>query len=654
MKKITLALFSVVCFFGSVLSQPNITIQAPLGNSSSQLRAPNGTVDHTALKACYLIKKTELTALTGTLVTGLALDVLGGTGSTAVTGQFTVYLQNTPDVTYLKGTNFTTALTGMTQHFSGNITVPAGTGASVINIGCTPNFTYNPAQGGIYVAFVWQSAGPFAALTNPCTYNANLTTGGGLGALSSSSVLPAPNTMTVNDFRPAFLLTAVNEATNEITVNAVYAAGKVTKFEGAQTVTATIKNSSIGPLTGVTVTLNVTGANTFNNVQTLSTPLAGGATAVVLFPGFNPTANGLNTMSVSTSPDQNLNNNSVVWTQSVSCTDIAIHPPVSAGSYTSQGYGAGAATSGLIYVFRYTAPVSSNVTAVKLVIPSFANAANLNKNIYPVLLDASGSLIGQGNQVTITAPIMDIFTALSYTAPQALVAGNVYYIGISTTGNAYFPVGNTAFGAYPVPGYFSAPAGGGALTPLSYGFLSLAATMSYSATMLSASATKTIVCKKDGPNTVTLTAVGGTGTTFTWTPGGATASIVVTPSVVGTGGGVQVFNVTGTDGPSGCKTNNASITVSVSLCLGLASNNSNGYDIKLFPNPSVSGKSTITGLVGTNSITVYNTLGQVVFTQLVTEESTLIDLSAQPSGNYIVKITDSNSESRSIKVMNQN
>ncbi len=194
---------------------------------------------------------------------------------------------------------------------------------------------------------------------------------------------------------------------------------------------------------------------------------------------------------------------------------------------------------------------------------------------------------------------------------------------------------------------------GGAPVETDLGYTSLKGSLTFANLAISASPSKSVVCKKDGPNTVTLTASGLS--TYTWTPGGQGASIVVTPSVAGTTGtGVVNYFVTGTDATSGCKSIAAKVTVSVSACTGLADNNSNGYNINVFPNPAVNGKSTVNGLTGTNVITVYNSLGQVVFNQTVSTETVEIDLSNQASGNYMVKISDSNSQARIIKLVNQN
>jgi hypothetical protein len=145
------------------------------------------------------------------------------------------------------------------------------------------------------------------------------------------------------------------------------------------------------------------------------------------------------------------------------------------------------------------------------------------------------------------------------------------------------------------------------------------------------------------------------GTTYTWsanTPSNTInqSSVIVTPTNTGS----IVYSVNATDGPSGCRTNAASVTQSVTLCNGIFVNQSELSGIKVFPNPAVNGKSEISGLSGLNTITVYNLLGQVVSTQQCDKENIAIDLSAQPNGAYLVKILDANKDTRIIKIVNQN
>lgn len=75
--------------------------------------------------------------------------------------------------------------------------------------------------------------------------------------------------------------------------------------------------------------------------------------------------------------------------------------------------------------------------------------------------------------------------------------------------------------------------------------------------------------------------------------------------------------------------------------------------VAVYPNPTVNGKTTIAGLEGTNTISVYNMLGQSVLTLTSDREVVSIDLSSQPFGNYLVRVTDSNKATKTVKIINQ-
>lgn len=74
--------------------------------------------------------------------------------------------------------------------------------------------------------------------------------------------------------------------------------------------------------------------------------------------------------------------------------------------------------------------------------------------------------------------------------------------------------------------------------------------------------------------------------------------------------------------------------------------------LNVYPNPTVNGKTSISGLEGTNVITVYNMLGQVISTTSTDKDVVSIDLSAQMAGNYLVRITNSNNQTKTVKVIN--
>ena len=660
MKKITLALFAMVGTIGSMIAQPNITIQAPFANTSSQLRAPNGWAEHQYLSGIYLIKASELAALTGSNVTGFGFSISNGTGTLAVTGNFTIHLQNTNDLTNTKGTNYAAATATIPTNYVGPMTVPISNTPTTIPFTLTNAFTYT--GGGIYVCYQFSSAGPFDA-AQPATYDAsNIGTGNALGSTGYSSVsLTAANTMTVSDFRPAFLFTAVNTATNELGITRIVAPGKVSKLMSAHTITASVRNSSIGAKNNVVVALGVSGANTFADTKTVST-IAAGAVATVTFNVFTPTATGLNNMTVSILPDQNNNNNSMNWTQSVTCTEAGWVPPVAGSAFsTGNAYGVGT-SAGFIYSTKIFPANTVSLSAVRLAVANFT-ANNIGKPIYPVLMDGTtGAIIATGNTITTTAAMLGNWVNFKFPTPlPQLTGGTSYAVGMAcgAPATSFFPISilaNTIVPYFTVGNFYSSPIAGNSLVQQSgIDYFGIEAVYAFSNTAVSVAASKTVICNNKAPNTVqqscTLTATGAAGMTYSWNTTATTSSIVVNPSITATSGVIN-YTVTGTDPTSGCVSEPAVITLSLQNCSGVADNGDFGAEIKLYPNPSVNGKSTINGLNGTNVITVYNMIGQAVLTSKTSEESISIDLSGQAAGTYLVKITNEAAQSKTIKLVN--
>lgn len=646
MKKITLALLPILALSMTAFSQ-NYVVQAPPYNGWTSISAPSGNSSQKYQRSVFLVPQSELShmVLTNSVVTDFGFDLVFGTAVAPVAGNFTVYLQNTTDVVYNKGLNFATALTGMQQSYAGAMTIPLSSGGTTMGVTLTNNFTYT--GNGIYVAYDWEAGALNASELNGAFTLVNLFGLNPGGAAVEGSSLPAAATMTTSNYRPVFRFTAGNIASNDVAILRMDALGVASKQANSpQLITTVVKNLSAGTLNNIPVKLAVTGVNSHSSTYTISSLPAGGV-ATVSFTTFNPTVNGLNTLSITIPSDQNNDNNSYAWSQSVTCSDMANNPPLASIAFSQNAVGV---NSGII-ASKYTAPATCSLNAIKLAV--FNNNINLGKQLYGVLMDAAGNIISITDTLTLTNAMLGTFVNFSFSPAQQFTAGADYFLGVAVFAGPVYPFGISILDPYAFAGsYYLSGINGGPQTPADFGFLGIQAVLGYSATTITASASILEICKNDGASSVTLTATGGS-STYTWTPGGTGASIAVTPTVSGASGLVN-YSVTGTDGISGCKSNVASITVSVNACAGLASNTSNGFNIQLFPNPTVNGKSTIAGLTGTNVITIMNTLGQVVATFSVSEETATIDLSNQAVGNYIVKITDSTNQSRMVKLINQN
>lgn len=158
---------------------------------------------------------------------------------------------------------------------------------------------------------------------------------------------------------------------------------------------------------------------------------------------------------------------------------------------------------------------------------------------------------------------------------------------------------------------------------------------------VTAVASASLIC---AGQTVTLTASGAT--SYTYNPGNITGNpIALTPSLSTT------YNVYGMDG-NGCD-NYASVTVNVANCTGVNELQS-GMVIGIYPNPN-KGEFTISfGNVSENGILeIYNSIGQIVLKQSISENQKKINLKDQADGIYHLRILKDGKQLYKTKVIKE-
>jgi hypothetical protein len=590
MKRLIL-LFTFLCSVNLSFSQANLLIEAPLNDNTGGInRGPNGTAAHAFLRGCYLVTQSELVNIPiGTSLTSFGFTMSAGATGAAASGNFTVYLQNTADLTYQKGTNWSTAITSMTTAFASVMTVPLSPGVttSVAVVLSTP-VTYT--GGGLYVAYDWASAGPYN--TTAANYLGETTTfplpaGGGANFGSNSS---APATMTLTNSRPAFLFGFANPNTNDIRVWGIEAPGKIAaSVNTPHIIKAYLRNSGTVAQTNFSVFLNVTGANSFSNSQLVAS-LAPGAYTLVSFASFNPQLLGANTISVSVGNDQNNNNNSLTYPQNVNCDTWAQNPAT--GTYTN---GAGFATGSGIIATSYINPVASSLVGINLQLS--ADPLNVGQQLYGVLMNATGVIIATSNTVTMTSGMLGTLLTFSFSPGQSLAAATLYNIGIAQynpTPVAFRPFGYRS--SYYTPQIYTyAGIAAGTLLPLvqNFGYFGIEAVLGNINSNLVISSTPTAVCV--GLCT-TLNAPAGL-TNILWNNGATGASINACPTATS-----NIFMVAGTN-TLGCPAT-ASVAVVINplpnvaiasttnaICIGssisFTANGANTYSLNNVPTPAV-------------------------------------------------------------------
>ncbi|MGZ4097470.1 MAG: T9SS type A sorting domain-containing protein [Bacteroidia bacterium] len=603
MKKFTFIVLVTLCSISSVFSQANLLVKAPAGNNAtSTTRAPNGTVAHTTMRGCFFVSQAEIGQyfVPGTNISTFGFSLTAGVTGTAVTGNFTVYLQNTSDASYLKGTSFTTAIAPMTSVYASTMTIPVSAGTTSINLTLPSAFTYT--GGGMYVAYDWACSGPFSAGTATYVCDNSIASSGASNATNTTTPVDA---MGISAFRPVFIWGAVNSATNDAQVQGIESLGSVPAiFNTGNVIKAYIKNGSNTTMNNIPVNLNVSGANTFADTQTITT-LASGATVAVSFAPFNPQTNGVNTMTVTVPADQLSLNNQKAFTQTVTCNIQGSNPQP--GSYP---VGVGFATNNGIIAERLITPVTATCIGSKISISG--DAGSINNSIYSVLMDFNGNVLASSNTLVIASPMLNTAREFTFATPQVLSAGSIYYIGLAQPGNTvspYWPLAATNATFIPPNLYVTSIIGGGFVFPLTQnlGFFGLNARFQYSATT-AAIANPSVSCSGSPVN---LMASGAS--TYTWSTGSTSATAVISPTTSST------YSVTGTSS-IGCR---SSATVAVSV----------------IQNPTVTAAISNSVICSGNSTTL-TAGGADTYTWNTTATSTLVAVNPTVTSIYSVMGTD--------------
>jgi hypothetical protein len=620
MKKIVLAF---ICLTRSISSaQPTTFNEAPQWDGgTTAARAPNGVIGSAYMRNCALVLASELTAISsGNTITAFGFTLNNGTISTPVAGNFTLYLENTTNTVYSKSTTFATAITGMSQAYTGIMTIPQSAGSTSIILTLNVPFVYT--GGGIYVAYDWYSPGPYDS-GGGAVYRSNYL-GLNPGSNTGTSGSAAPATLTgASSHRPCFLWGVPNSYTNEVQYLGMEAPGNVAAmFNTGHVVRSLIKNASNQPLNNIVATLNVGGANIFTNTQTITT-LAAGAVATVNFAAFNPQTPGLNTLTVSVPADQNNSNNSGTYNQSVTCNEWSQNPAT--GNYTnSVGFNTG---SGII-ASMYVNPVTSTLSALKLAIST--NTPNVNNAGWGVLMSSTGVIIATTNTITITSGMLGTTQTFNFATAQPLTPGTTYYLGFAQPANTtlgYYPAASLTWPYVPSALYVTTTLAGGALTPLlqNLGYFGIQAV--FTPTITLAVTPATVVCGSPA----TLNAVSSTN--YSWSTSANTSSIVVSPTVT------TIYTVTATN-TIGCavsQTVNVNITAlpvlatasSGTICLGSpvtlsVSGGATSFTWNNGPSPNAQTfndlptQSTIYGVIGSNTAGCTNSSSVIVMVQSFT------------------------------------
>ncbi|MDZ4667995.1 MAG: T9SS type A sorting domain-containing protein [bacterium] len=277
---------------------------------------------------------------------------------------------------------------------------------------------------------------------------------------TSSPAGPGPDLGRTYTFTPLML--------NDAAVRAIYAQGRIAlPFHLSDSIRANIVNTGVNTITNLTVTLNITGSNTYTTNAFIAS-LAPNANVNVAFDPFYPTNLGSNLITVSVPTDDNPANNVktnglAISTNRNAYTDTLV--PASGGNGTSIAHfwGAKYFINGQALVTQVRSPLASNSDA-------------LGDTVCGLVLDSLGRILARSpGYIVQTADLgttlifnMSIPAAVSNQTVIVGIAGSNsvnslnYFLGTSQSENPMRP--NTSF-------YFMSQTAAGGVTNVNTGVI---------------------------------------------------------------------------------------------------------------------------------------------------------------------------------------
>ncbi|MFN3951835.1 MAG: fibronectin type III domain-containing protein [Thermaurantimonas sp.] len=474
------------------VAAPNF-LAAPLNNgATTQVRAPNGTAGHTYMRAAMIIRQNEFQTAgidSNTILRGMGFTLSAPT-SGSVTGIFKIYVQNTTDINYNKGTSWTGIIPGMNLVFEDTVIIPSG--QTLYNILFDSVFTYSGQN--LYLAYDWQMISP--AAPSAFTYLSNNTIASSLVSAASATVPPA--TLAATAFRPE-IRWAVDKKANDLEVRALWAKGKnATPWGKPETIQAVIVNNGYLPQ-NKNVTLTVTGAN--SATFTAGVNLLSGQSTTVTF-NYTNTNLGFSTLTASVPPDDAPGNNQKSYVQDLT-NDRFSYADTTLSGVSGVGFNTG---SGLLLT-RYSVNGTRSVSGVRVRLSN--NAPSIGQTIYPVLLKDS-IIVAQGANYVIVAGDTSSYKTFTFPTPVTFTNED-FYVGIAQTvgTQGYFPLSFQSENPSRPDAYYSAALSGTGLTPVNNFRLMIEA-------ILNVPDTLTPFALATPANNTSYTATGSGSVTITW------------------------------------------------------------------------------------------------------------------------------------------
>jgi hypothetical protein len=378
-------------------SNGNNTLSQPMETSATtvSLATPGALASNSGFNAgddfYYAAKITLNTPRSITAVTALLTDV--GNQATAKTSVgesvYGVVVDATTGTILARSANYVITAADFNQFHTFTLSAPATVPAGDVLIGMAQT-----ASSGTLPYY------PFGVQTEDPTRLNTYFRGSAAGGAAPVAAFTAAGQ---NIYKFPFGATTAAPANNDVAVNEIQGFGSVAVPAGNPiSIRAVVRNGGIQAVTTpLVVTLNITGANTVTQTQTLPA-LAVSATGTVTFTNITLPNVGANTVTV-TVPNDDVNvNNTATQAMTTSATRYSyIIPGVPASS--AVGFGGTTTARTAAFCAKLTVNTPRDVTAVRATIFNDPDLVTSSTVVYGVVLNATtGALIARSPDYTIT------------------------------------------------------------------------------------------------------------------------------------------------------------------------------------------------------------------------------------------------------------
>ncbi|MEI6435813.1 MAG: GEVED domain-containing protein, partial [Bacteroidota bacterium] len=259
---------------------------------------------------------------------------------------------------------------------------------------------------------------------------------------------------------PGSMLVFSPKQIHDAAVNSIQTMGKLPIPYGLPHTPATyIQNTGYDTLTNIVVSMTISGNNSFSGTDTIPL-LKPDSGMTVEFPGFNPSIEGYNTVNVTISNDDFMQDNTKSFAQKIGADTYYYCDSMPVWYALGFTWGGLPGSPGGLWLAKYHVNGIKNIRAATIGL-----GGGNGQNIYAVVLNSTGQVVAQSADYPLTEENSWQYHTFDF-PNHPVIANSAFYIGIAQTESpdTYFPMGYQTESPNRRNAFYTAPLGGENLT----------------------------------------------------------------------------------------------------------------------------------------------------------------------------------------------